>query len=494
MIYSTERKNSMATQKLNRREFLKRSNAAALIGSQLPSQISAAEDIPRGNSSNSNNMEKIVGCYTSPNEIVSAPKYIDALQNQLGVNTLLCGAPLKMPEKLLAKNLPGNQRSHTNDDSLLNKAIDEIHNRGMKFWHYHPSNHHYHGEQGRPITAETFDGVSFLDLPPVKYSLEYLNEASICVSKPAVKEFELEYFEFAAEAYDVDAIYVSHYRYANPSMWTNLFGCACSDCRAEAGKLGYDFRSMKESMLSLRRNLQNMNVKTLEYAAESRLTFMDFLTLLGEDNGVADWLFFRAKLLGNQLKRISDSVHSSRGGKSTFIIDTHPASLSLLVGHNWEDFVRGASDAVLPLSWCGWHYMSPVAAWANQLCEWAHGLDESTALKLVINLFGWDGLGIPDTRIADLRIGRSAKQHASSGAAYKSFYDYFNPDLTTGLMKREWSKMAAICNGRIPSCPVIKGSDWPIEVCRNLIEFNEDLGLTGHIFQGTGMFIDRENL
>ena len=194
------------------------------------------------------------------------------------------------------------------------------------------------------------------------------------------------------------------------------------------------------------------------------------------------------------LKRITSAVHSVSANRRRFIIDTHPASLALLVGHNWHDFAEGASDAVLPLSWCGWHYISPVASWANQLCEWVSGLKESTALRLVINLFGWDGLGLPDTRIADLRIGESGEKHGTRGPVFEAFYEYFNPDLTTGIMQREWTKTAALCHGRIPSYPVIKGSDWPVTVCRNLIALNEELGMEGYIYQGTDMFIDRDNL
>ena len=54
--------------------------------------------------------------------------------------------------------------------------------------------------------------------------------------------------------------------------------------------------------------------------------------------------------------------------------------------------------------------------------------------------------------------------------------------------------MAALSNGRIPTLPIVKGGDWPVDVCERLIDLNEDLGLTGYIFQGTDMFIDKDRL
>ena len=314
------------------------------------------------------------------------------------------------------------------------------------------------------------------------------------MSKPTIRDYEVAYFGYAAKMYNVDTVYVSHHRYANPSFWTNLFGCACSYCQNEAAQLGYDFSHMRYSMIHLRQRLQNLDRKTLEQAVKFRLTFTDFLTLIGENNGVTDWFVFRAKVRSNQLKRLNSTVHLMSNNRSRFVIDTHPATLSLLVGHNWEDFIDGASDAIYPLSWLGWHYISPVAAWANQLCEWVPGLEESTALKLVTALFGWDELGLPDKRIIDLRIGESGSVHGTSGPVYQAFFDFFNPDLTLNLITHEWMKMAAIIRGRLPAHPVIKGKEWPENVCSELMDRADDLGLTGYVFQGTDSLIDRNKL
>jgi len=285
-------------------------------------------------------------------------------------------------------------------------------------------------------------------------------------------------------------MYVSHYRYTNPSFWINLFGCACSCCQDEALHMGYSFSSMKNAMMNLTRRMQTLDRSTIEQAARSRLTFTDFLTFLGDDDGVADWIVFRAKVVGNQLKRIRDAVHTSTGDRCRFITDTHNATLAIFVGHNWADFFNGASDALHPLSWCETQHMGAVAAWANQLCEWTPGLNESTALKVVYAFFGWDELGLPDKKIHEVLGLRSPDDTFDR----ERFYSMFNPDLTVRLMTHEWTRMAAFNHGRLPAHPVIKGYEWPEKVCRELMARTEDLGLSGYVFQRTDTLIDRAKL
>ncbi|MFA6472931.1 MAG: hypothetical protein WCU00_12920, partial [Candidatus Latescibacterota bacterium] len=234
-------------------------------------------------------MTRRIGCYTGTKEILENPRYIDALQEKLGVNFLLAGAPINMPERLREMNPLESGVSmyaqHADDDSELVRAIEETHRRGMKFWLYFSG--HHNSKTDRTVMAETFEGVKFCDLPQIPYCLSQ-GELTTCFEKPRVKEYEKALFGYAAGKYPVDSMYVSHTRYATPSFWTNLFGCGCSYCREAAGNSGYDFEKMRASMTNLRRKLEKLDRKTLENAAKFRLTLGDFLTLLGEDNGVLD--------------------------------------------------------------------------------------------------------------------------------------------------------------------------------------------------------------
>ncbi|MHB9029030.1 MAG: hypothetical protein ACYC9O_09690 [Candidatus Latescibacterota bacterium] len=463
-----------------RRSFLK---TGAVFTAGLPAFSSGAA--PR---------EKVIGCYTGVKEILESPKYIDALQGKLGVNTLLCGEAIRMPDWLREMN-PLRKASmfaqHTEDDSALRKAIGETHRRGMRFWLYFSGHHNDPGE--REVMSETFDGIKFADLPPIPYALSQ-GELTTCFEKQKVREYVRALFAFAPREYPVNGMYVSHTRYSTPSFWTNLFGCACPSCRAAADDMGYDFEQMAASMRNLRRGFERLDRKTVEHAARARLSLGEFLSLLGEDNGVADWLFFRARVVGAALRRMHDAVHAATDNRATFVTDTHNPAMSLLAGHNYEDLITGASDGLHPLSWCDYQHVSVIAAWANQLCAWVPGLEESTALRAVTAFFGWDDLGLPDKRIADLRIGRNSEEHGIWSDAAKGFYGYFNPDLTVKLMTREWTRLAAINGGRIPAHPVIKGYEWPEKVCRELMERTEELGLDGYVFQRTETLIDRDRL
>jgi hypothetical protein len=439
--------------------------------------------------------DKIIGCYSSNKEILENPKYIDALQEKLGVNVLLAGSPVKMPGWLREMNpLTGKYSmfaQHTDDDTETVKAIEETHRRGMKYWLYF-SGHHNSADE-RDVMSETFDGVKFADLPPIRYALSQ-GEITTCFEKPRVKNYVQQLFGHASRTYNVDSMYVSHTRYATPSFWTNLFGCACSDCRKAAERKGYDFEQMKKSMMNLRQKLESLDRKTLEHVAKFHLTLTDFLAMLGEDDSVLDWLYFRSSIVGDALRRMHDIVHASTDHRCGFVSDTHNPTMAFLVGHNFEDLINGGSDGLHPLSWCAYQHISIIAAWANQLCEWVDGLEEATALRIVTAFFGWDELGLPDKKISDLSIGNNSSEHKIWSDASDSFYGYFNPDLTEKLMTHEWTRMAAKNRGRIPTHPCIKGYEWPEKVCRRLIEKTEDLGLSGYIFQRTETLIDRDRL
>ena len=483
---------------ISRRTFLKNGTIATVAGTLLASETlpdqSTATFYKKGSQG-----EKLIGCYSNYKEIVENPKYIDALQEKFGVNVLLAGSYVNIPDWLRAMNpLVGTERvmyiGFTDDDSDLIKAIEETHRRGMQFWLYF-SGHHNSPKDREPM-SETFEGVKYSDLPRIKYSPSSCVEFTTCFSKPNVMAYEKQLFGYSSKHYGVDNMYVSHTRYATPSFWTNIFGCACSDCQKAAYRMGYDFEKMRKSMQNLRSKLENLDKNTLELVAKNRLIFTDFLTMLGEDNGVLDWLYFRAKVVGNALKNIHDSVHTSTNHRCGFVTDTHNITMSLLVGHNYEDLIGGATDGLHPLSWCAIQHIAVIAAWANQLCEWVPGLEEKTSLKIVTALFGWDEIGLPDKKIADLRIGRTQVENTKMGNREPDgpFYSYFNPDLTVKLMVHEWTRMAAINRGRIPTHPVIKGHEWPEKVCRELMDRADDIGLTGYIFQRTDQLIDRDKL
>ena len=173
--------------------------------------------------------------------------------------------------------------SYTEDDAKLHQCIEEVHRRGMDFWLYYSGMHG--AEKHKNWCAVDFNGVPFSDLAPIPYAVCQLL-ITYCPSRTDIRAWNRAAYTFGASEYDVDAVYVTHFRYANPSFFTNIFGCACESCEKEAEKKGYNFLEMKKACLLVQRKLTRMKIRHLKEAAKLRLSFMDFLTLLVDDQAI----------------------------------------------------------------------------------------------------------------------------------------------------------------------------------------------------------------
>ncbi|MFC1607870.1 hypothetical protein ACFL47_07855, partial [Candidatus Latescibacterota bacterium] len=442
--------------------------------------------------------KKLVGCYCSTKEILDEPKYMDALQKELGVNVVICRSGIKMPQWLkdmspFKNNVwMGMSPAKDDDDSPLLNAINEVHRRGMDFWLYYSGIHY--GTKSRELCAETFEGIPFSEIPHTKYAYcHHPNLTAVCVNKPSVVEWHRTVYQYGAKNYDIDAIKVTHFRYANPAFFANLFGCACEHCREVAFKMGYDFPAMEKSCQNLRHGLMNIDKAKVKHAANAGFTFSDFIQLMTDDRGVIDWLYFRAASIGNRLREIHDSVHQATADRAQFITDTHHPTHSLYIGHNYADLMNGGSDGLMPLAWLGAQYLSAVAAWANILVTRCQGLDEETALTAVLKFFGWDELNIPRKKISDLHIGLNRTDHIKN--YHDKFYTHFNNSgLTLDLMTHEMERLAMLNTKGIPSHPIIKGDSWTKEIASELMDRCMEMGHTGYVLQRTNQFIDKSNL
>ncbi len=476
-----------------RRNFI-RTSALAALGATLAPSIPAASAAPSGRPFVTGvKGKKLVGCYVSVAELLNEPKYVDALQKQLGVNAVIVSPPaIKMPawlkdmNPLKGKGWMGTSPIKDDDDSQLVKAIDEAHRRGMDAWLYY-TGHHY-GELYRPACAVTFDGIPFNELPPIKHAL-CQGLVSVCFNKPEVAEWDRTAYTYGARTYDVDAIYVTHFRYANPAFFTNLFGCACEDCRKLAADMGYDFPAMEKAARNVMRNLKKLDAATVKHAAKVGYTFVDFMQLLSEDRAFIDWLYFRSDTVGRRLKGIHDSIHQATNDRAQFISDTHNPAQALFVGHNYSDLMNGASDGLMPLAWLDFQYMSAVAALANLLVTWVPGLDEESAITAMLQFFGWADLPIPRKSIAGLHIGVDSATHKDT-----EFYETFNKEATLALYTHELEHLAMLNAKGVPSFPIIKGHQWTEKISRELMDRCMSMGHTGYIFQRTDLFIDKKKV
>lgn len=434
--------------------------------------------------------KKLVGYYSNPQEILEKPRFMDALQKQLGVNVILMHHPLKYTPEILQLNplkaeggFIGN--GYAEDDSKLNKCIEEVHRRGMDFWLYFSGMHG--AEKHKKHCAVDFSGVPFSDLAPTPYAI-CQTLIAYCPSRPDIREWNRASYNFGASNYNVDGVYVTHFRYANPSFFGNIFGCACPFCQAEAARKGYNFAAMKKACLSLQNKLKRLKLSHVKEAAKLRLTLMDFISILGEDQAVFDWLYFRASVFGDHLKLIRNSIHATTG--KSFVTDTHPATMALYVGHNYADLQSGASDGLMPLGWLDPQMMSAVASWSALLCKWVPGLDEPTSLQVVKNFFGYGNLPLPKDRIDSLGIKANWYDPSVSWKPAGDFYKYYTQEQIYALYDNEITKLRVLNTTNSPAFPIIKGKEWARETCERLIARCMELGHTGYVFQWVDNFID----
>jgi len=284
-------------------------------------------------------------------------------------------------------------------------------------------------------------------------------------------------YSWVCKNYDIDALYLSHHRYTIPSSYHRLFGCACRDCQEAAYRLGYDFNSMRKAMLRLQTNLRRLNKDKVQQAAELGFTYTDFLQTLTDGTEIMDWLEFRAAAVSDSLSRINRAIKTATNNQCHFIVDTVNPTFSLLVGHDLKTFLGEVSDAFYPMAWVAYHYMTVVASWANALVEWVEGLDESTALKVVYQLIGWDDIDLPKNRIADIHIGVTRKEH-SSDEFFKHFKKYI-PD----LMTHEYRRGALLNIKNIPSYQTVFPYYWGRKITEPLMDEIMEAGHDGYIFE-----------
>ncbi len=437
---------------------------------------------------------KVVGYYAEPDEVLDMPKFMDALQKDLGVNVIIMNHPVTYPKDILELN-PLRERDsyiglgHTEDDSDLRQCIEEVHRRGMDFWLYYSGMHG--AERHKQWCAVDFNGIPFSDLAPLPYAVCQLL-VTYCPSRRDIREWNRAAYTFGALHYDIDAVYVTHFRYANPSFITNLFGCACESCEREAERKGYNSHAMRKACLSLPQKFSRMKAGYWKELAKLDFTLMDFITLLDDDRAVFDWLHFRASVVGDHLKLIRNSISACSGKK--FITDTHPPTTALLVGHNYSDLQNGGADGFMPLSWLDTQLISAVAAWAHLLTQWVPGLDEAASLDIVKSFFGLRGIPLHGNRIDDLGIKANWYEPNVSWNATAGFYDHYSQEEVYALADNELTRLSMLNVNRHPVFPVIKGREWERATCERLIERALALGCAGYVFQWVDNFIDISGL
>lgn len=428
--------------------------------------------------------EPRVGLYLSPDLIVKNPGYLEALREQIGLDWVIIwfngelppevmaaspfdGAP-PSPERissLLAQHLDG-QPSTTKLDSALSavgphisadqneaqlrQAIDMAHAAGLDVWLL-----------AGMYTASDYDVLMFSP---------YLEENN--------RWYEALYTHMAT-AYGVQGVDVTHARYPMTSYPRGLFLDMRPEGAAVAAELGYDMAVMKADIEHALAHAKQLSPTQLASLAESDWGPFDLFHFLGFRPGLLDWFRFRAEVLVRNVGRFRRAVHQAAGDDFIFGVDTYPASLSILAGHNqprWDEF----SDFASPLlSHVDIFPMKTLVVWAQTLMGLFPQISEAQALQISYRAAGYASLDMPSS-IADFALGEPD-------------CEYRNIPLRD-IVKIDMAKSKLMLPPNVPAYPIIQGGgapwDWPLPIVEQLKEDAMTLGYDGYIFQGTRVLMD----
>jgi len=417
---------------------------------------------------------KLTGLYTGPDEILDHPERFSELQEKAGLNMVILGGGVHILFGLRARD-PLHREAEP-DDTRLRQGIEAAHNMGLEVWLL------FGGWQGQP--AETFAGQEersiqdvlgryLKDIPQVPYGMEYAQKM-FCPSLEDYNSFHAEWYADVARRYQPDAINLTHARYSSPSLFYDMFGCACPRCGKRAAAMGYDFQDLTSKARQGLEAIQKLDAPTARCALEEGVDFYGLFEMLGVEGGLRDWFAFRAGVLTENFRRWHGTVHQASGGQVRFGTDTHVPSIALLVGHDYPALTHTVDYTQPLLPHLGWHLLCVPAAWASLFLQWAPGLTEAEALRLAYQLIGWHNVGLPE-RIEDLHV-----TDVDGPALCPFLYDLIALELERGF----------IPGSPVPSYPVLQAGIWPREVVHRLIEKAEEIGHDGLIFQQTRALLE----
>ena len=295
-----------------------------------------------------------------------------------------------------------------------------------------------------------------------------------CPSNPGVQDWFAALYVDLATRYGVQGLDITHARYPMGSFPRGLCACTCGHCAQTAAAMGYDFGAMKAALGTALQRLRTADPSLLASLGRLGAGLFDTLQLLGPGGGLVDWFRFRAELLATRLQGFRRAVKEAAGAGFVFGTDTHPASLSMFVGHDhaaWDGFSDFASPLVSHISA---FVCDTLSTWATFLSQENPGLSERDALQVVYGLTGYDGIGLPD-ELAGLAPDQPER------LAYQIPVEE--------LVMRDLVKARLYLPAGVPSYPIIHGTGWPRQAIDGIVRRAAQAGHNGIIWQGTDELI-----
>ena len=334
------------------------------------------------------------------------------------------------------------------DDTPLLRVIEACRETGIEIW----------GHLGLwSYGGDVYPEYAMVDIFGKPLDMRYKQWGiGLCPSRRRINEWTRDCLIDVIKRYDIDGFDVDHARYPAPANISGLFACACEACQEEALRLGYDFHSMKEGLFQLHRALNHLTQERLLAGLEVNLNFWDFLSYIGDNHAVLEWLKFRAVILAERMQEFRDAVRRAAGSEKVFGSDVFPPSIALLGGHlyaEWEaatDYLTGGSSFGGVVGWAT-TVTNLATEWAAALCQIMSGLNEGIALQTIYQMFGYGDLALP------LSVAGIQQESLPLSEMYL----------------REVTKLKALTSGKIPLYPPVSASGDPQlvrELCTAVVD------------------------
>jgi hypothetical protein len=420
-----------------------------------------------------------VGLYLEPQTVVDNPGYLEALREKIGLNWVILTFNGELPPEVLAHSpFDGAPPSPARITQLLAQHMDgqpstRKLDSALKSVGPHLPAAHQEVVLRQAIAMSRAAGLDVWLLAGM-YTANDFDVLMFCPSRAENNRWYEALYTHMATAYGVQGVDVTHARFPMTSYPRGLLLCMCPECAKQAARLGFDMAAMQADLRHMIGRARSLDAAQVEALATSALGPLDLLHFAGVRPGVMDWFRFRTELLAQNVGRFHRAVHQAAGEEFIFGVDTYPASLSLLVGHNqtrWAEF----SDFASPLlSHVDIFPMKTLVVWAQFLLGWFPQLDEAQALRIAYRLGGYAELNLP-TSIADFALGEPD-------------CEYRNVPLRD-FVRADMAKAKLLLPAGLPAYPILQGGgapwDWPREIVQQLMDDALDLGYDGYIFQGT---------
>ena len=414
-----------------------------------------------------------IGVYLGARQVLDNPAYVPTLRDHIGLNLavieysgqvsprlaartpfdglplsdgclhdLVCrhldGGPVDPREFDQVRRQVGPSVTAGGDDDAFRQALAALRRAGMEVW-----------------------------ICPGAWTLRRL---MFCPSHPGTNAWLAGLYAELATRYEVDGLDVTHARFPMASFPRGLFACTCGRCVAAAVALGFDMARLVRALTAARDRLAAVDVGRLRILADAPGGLGDLWQSVGTDVDLTGWLAFRARLLESRLQGFRAAVRAAAGPQFVFGTDTHPASLSMLVGHDYARWDRYSDFASPLVSHIAAFVCDTFRVWAQYLIDGQPSLGEAAALRLVYRFTGYAGLGLPES------FAGFAPDRPERLASVIPVADLVLCDLR---------KARALLPADMPSYPIIHGTGWPRAAIDRIVSEAEAMGHDGIVWQGT---------